>query len=305
MAALLTFTTLCVLSLGENPGVLSLGENPGVCVATECAVPLAECLVNTVCRTWEGCVTGCGLGAALPCQIRCADLYHPTDATAAKIDAFSECAITNNHCVPQSGNASDCSPPANAASLPAFDAATLASVTNGTSTWFVTRGHNPLFDCFDCQVHNFSRIGGGGIGAAELSAPKTLKGDLAYLVKKDLACNSTEAAPCAYLPRLVHQSWAVDGANSAHLINHNNTAAEMHYADDWYVLASAPEKYVLVYYCGCNDAQCGYGGAVLYTKDSAGALSDADRAVLAAALVAADVGFTFDSMCAPNNVACS
>ena len=32
---------------------------PGVCVATKCAVPLAECEINTVCRTWEGCITGC------------------------------------------------------------------------------------------------------------------------------------------------------------------------------------------------------------------------------------------------------
>jgi len=41
------------------PGVLAFGENPGVCVATKCAVPLAECEINTVCRTWEGCITGC------------------------------------------------------------------------------------------------------------------------------------------------------------------------------------------------------------------------------------------------------
>ena len=36
--------------------------------------------------------------------------------------------------------------------------------------------------------------------------------------------------------------------------------------DDWYVLASRPNVYTLIYYCGCNDACCGYAGAVLYTR---------------------------------------
>lgn len=287
------------------PGVLALGENPGVCVATKCTVPLAECEINTVCRTWEGCVTGCTGVDPLPCQIRCADLYHPTDATAAAIDKFSECAISTNHCVAQTGSASDCKPPANAGSLPAFDQATLASVAGGNSTWFVTRGHNPLFDCFDCQVHTFSMVPQPPPPAGDPAA-KTLFGDLAYLVKKDLGCNSTAAAPCPYLPRLVHQGWRADAGSSAHLINSNNSLAEMHYSDDWYVLASRDDTYVLVYYCGCNDANCGYGGAVLYTRDpDARALADGDKAALAAALVAADVGFTFDSMCTPNNIACS
>jgi len=40
----------------------------------------------------------------------------------------------------------------------------------------------------------------------------------------------------------------------------------MHYMDDWYVLASRPNVYALIYYCGCNDACCGYAGAVLYTR---------------------------------------
>ena len=78
------------------------------------------------------------------------------------------------------------------------------------------------------QVHNFSHVD---------NVPKPLRGDLGYLVKKDLKCNSTKAAPCDYLPRLVRQSWEVDYFLSAHLINYNNTAAEMHYADDWYVVS--------------------------------------------------------------------
>lgn len=40
----------------------------------------------------------------------------------------------------------------------------------------------------------------------------------------------------------------------------------MHYMDDWYVLAARVNVYTLIYYCGCNDACCGYAGAVLYTR---------------------------------------
>jgi len=79
----------------------------------------------------------------------------------------------------------------------------------------------------------------------------------------------------------------------------------MHYADDWYVLSSKQNTYVLVYYCGCNDAACGYGGAVLYTRDPKGWLSKEDKATITKAVADADVDFTFDSMCTPSNLACT
>lgn len=41
----------------------------------------------------------------------------------------------------------------------------------------------------------------------------------------------------------------------------------MHYKDDWYVIDSEPDDFVLVYYKGSNDAWDGYGGSFLYTRD--------------------------------------
>jgi violaxanthin de-epoxidase len=41
------------------------------------------------------------------------------------------------------------------------------------------------------------------------------------------------------------------------------------YEDDWYILASKPDEYVLVYYRGQNDAWKGYGGATVYTRSRA------------------------------------
>lgn len=40
----------------------------------------------------------------------------------------------------------------------------------------------------------------------------------------------------------------------------------LHYTDDWYILASKPDQYVVIYYRGNNDAWKGYGGATVYTR---------------------------------------
>ncbi|CAK9007305.1 Violaxanthin de-epoxidase [Durusdinium trenchii] len=206
---------------------------------------LSWCLADAVCRRWIVCTPRCAQDD-LPCQIRCGDLYKPTDASAERIDDFSECSISEHHCVAQ--RKLHCQRPER---LPAGP----LELQSLTGTWYITKGWNKLFDCFDCQVHHFSLQGG----------PKPLQGDLKYSVKKDLNCTGT-VSHCEYLPREVHQSFAQDPANPMHLINHNNSAKEMHYMDDWYVLAARPDVYSLIYYCGCNDAVCGYAGSVLYTR---------------------------------------
>ena len=53
-------------------------------------------------------------------------------------------------------------------------------------------------------------------------------------------------------------------ANPAVLWNHDNEY--LHYNDDWYILASKPDEYLLIYYKGNNDAWKGYGGATVYTR---------------------------------------
>jgi violaxanthin de-epoxidase len=42
----------------------------------------------------------------------------------------------------------------------------------------------------------------------------------------------------------------------------------LNYTDDWYILASKPDEYVVIYYRGNNDAWKGYGGATVYTRYS-------------------------------------
>lgn len=266
----------------------TLGTNPGACVVEHCALQLAECEADRVCRTWSACTQGCG--DDLTCQIRCGDLYKPTDATADKIVAFSECVISEHQCVPQVKQ--QCPLPHSLPTLQPFDLQSMVSGENNGS-WYITRGWNELFDCFDCQHHQF---------VLNTSSVKPLQGALKYDVKVNLSCTEN----CSYLPREVFQSFSQVPNETYHLQNHNNTLAEMHYADDWYVLASS-ENFVAVYYCGCNDAECGYSGFFVYTNtDNFDALPHEDVEALRSAVTAAGIqNFTFDGLCAPSYASCS
>ena len=53
-------------------------------------------------------------------------------------------------------------------------------------------------------------------------------------------------------------------ANPAILYNGGNDY--LHYEDTWYILASKPNEYVVIYYIGNNDAWKGYGGGTVYTR---------------------------------------
>lgn len=67
-----------------------------------------------------------------------------------------------------------------------------------------------------------------------------------------------------FSPRSVIQTFKQCPNQKALLLNHDNDY--LHYTDDWYILASKPDAYVVVYYRGANDAWKGYGGAVVYTR---------------------------------------
>lgn len=65
---------------------------------------------------------------------------------------------------------------------------------------------------------------------------------------------------------LLHaQMFNQDPDRPAVLYNHDNEY--LHYQDDWYIIASKPDSYAVVYYKGSNDAWDGYGGAVVYTRE--------------------------------------
>ena len=123
------------------------------CVLEHCAKELAQCEIDSVCRAWSNCNRPCASikdpVEATNCQIRCGDLYKPTNSSSAKIDAFSECVISEHHCVKQTQT--KCPLPASPSVVSSFSLR-----TDLIGVWYITRGLNPRFDCFDCQVHNFT-----------------------------------------------------------------------------------------------------------------------------------------------------
>lgn len=70
-------------------------------------------------------------GRGLPLRIRCGDLYKPTDASAERIDDFSECSISEHHCVAQ--RKLHCQRPER---LPAGP----LELQSLTGTWYITKG---------------------------------------------------------------------------------------------------------------------------------------------------------------------
>lgn len=252
------------------------------CVLEHCGLQLAECEANRVCRTWSNCCRNCNIKDT-DCQIRCGDLYKPTNESSEKIVSFSECTISEHHCIPQTTK--KCYKPREDSLVKNF------SLSDMVGKWYITRGLNKLFDCFDCQVHTFRYN-------PKTSQVKPLVGDLKYNVKVDLNCS----ANCTYLPRQVFQNFSQDKQIPGHLMNHNNSLAEMHYNDDWYILYASSSA-VLVYYCGCNDASCGYSGAVLYSRQPS--LPPEDESFIRDSIRKSNIPqFTFDDMCIPANTFC-
>lgn len=118
---------------------------------------------------------------------------------------------------------------------------------------YITAGQNKLFDIFPCQVHFFSS-----------SRPGTFIGKLNWRI---------EEPDGEFFTRDAVQRFVQDDKQPGFLLNHDNEY--LHYQDDWYILDyeydNNPDKippFAVVYYRGSNDAWDGYGGMVIYTRDS-------------------------------------
>ena len=151
--------------------------------------------------------------------------------------------MSDKKCVPQRVDKDAFPVPPDCAQDAGFDLAGF------TGRWFITAGLNPLFDTFDCQAHFFAS-----------PDPARLVARINWRIPAGVGAGG---AP-DFAERSTVQTFVQDPANKAHLLNHGNEY--LHYEDDWYILASKPDSYVLVYYIGNNDAWRGYGGAVLYTR---------------------------------------
>ncbi|CAM9476966.1 unnamed protein product [Scytosiphon promiscuus] len=207
----------------------------GLCLLSECRGELASCLLNPKCFANIICLQTCnGRPDEGYCQIRCGDLFENE-----AVGKFNACAVSKKNCVKQRQDDGSWPVPPIESQAKAFNPKMMEG------QWYISAGLNPAFDTFDCQVHFFNS-----------PKPGKLVGKLNWRIKEPDG---------EFFTRDVVQKFQQDPENPAHLVNKDNDY--LHYRDDWYVLDSEPNSFVLVVYRGSNDAWDGYGGGTLYTKD--------------------------------------
>eukprot|EP00970_Alexandrium_tamarense_P000931 scaffold106_cov209-Alexandrium_tamarense.AAC.12 len=251
LALTLSFSAITSPISGPNGDVLSSipsanaadGAKIGLCLLKKCRVPLAKCITNPNCLANVICINSCnGKEDETGCQINCGNVFE-NDV----VGEFNKCAVTDMTCVPQKKDDGSYPVPSKDVLVQSFD----TKLWNGR--WFITAGQNKLFDTFPCQVHFFTE-----------TAPGKFVGKLNWRI---------EEPDGEFFTRDAVQEFVQDPNNPAHLINHDNEY--LHYQDDWYIVDYAADDnkegvppFAFVYYRGENDAWIGYGGAVVYTRDS-------------------------------------
>mmetsp|Transcript_46204 Transcript_46204/g.128860 ORF Transcript_46204/g.128860 Transcript_46204/m.128860 type:complete len:458 (-) Transcript_46204:191-1564(-) len=222
------------LMMSPAPALSADGAAIGKCLLKSCQLELAKCVTNPKCAANLLCIQTCnGRADEAACQIGCGDLFE-NDV----VGEFNACAVSQKSCVPQrQDDGSYPFPP-----LESIDQK--FSTKNFEGRWYISAGLNKVFDTFPCQVHFFTSPQEG-----------VLYGKLNWrIVEPDGEFFTKNAV----------QRFVQDPKNPGILYNHDNEY--LHYKDDWYILDS-DKDFFLVYYRGSNDAWDGYGGAFLYTRE--------------------------------------
>lgn len=269
-------SALVVFSSVVAPPPASLADTDGAAIG-QCLLTnkitqpaLAKCVGNPTCAANLLCIQTCtGRDDEADCQIACGDKF-----ANSVTEQFTKAAVSDSKCVPQRPDDGSWPVPKTSALVDTFKTSDLAG------DWYISAGLNRDFDTFDCQLHKFKASAG------------KLVGDLQWRIKDPIAGT-------AFVTRTTVQEFVQDKEFPGILYNHDNEF--LNYQDDWYILGHRPQKYVVVYYRGSNDAWDGYGGAVVYSRDAAFPKeysAEVDQALSKVGLKFADFELT-DNTCKP------
>ena len=118
------------------------------CVKRHCTDQIKACLGDGTCVSDLGCAAGCVQDSM--CTFNCSETY----ATPV-YDSMMSCMLVDHQCVslppPDSYNNATCRDPTDLA-LPIDD-----DTLNGD--WYVVKGYNPTYDCFECAKQSFKTEG--------------------------------------------------------------------------------------------------------------------------------------------------
>eukprot|EP00980_Cylindrotheca_fusiformis_P006961 scaffold1469_cov119-Cylindrotheca_fusiformis.AAC.5 len=263
--ASLVALSLSMAPLSPAPAMAADSAAIVSCLFSKCQLPLAKCVANPKCLANVICINTCnGKDDEIGCQIKCGDLFENE-----VVGEFNKCVVSDMNCVEQKPDDGSYPVPDPSILVNKFD----TKLWNGK--WYITAGQNKLFDTFPCQVHFFTE-----------TSPGTFYGKLNWRV---------EEPDGEFFTRDALQQFVQDPKEPAHLYNHDNEY--LHYKDDWYIVdfeyddnKDGVPPFAFVYYRGSNDAWDGYGGVVVYTRDS-----KMPESIIPRLRVAAEkVGFDFD-----------
>ncbi|KAL2227835.1 UNVERIFIED_CONTAM: Violaxanthin de-epoxidase, chloroplastic [Sesamum indicum] len=218
-AAILVTLTLMIVPTADAVDALKTCA----CLLKECRLELAKCIANPSCAANIACLQTCNNRPdETECQIKCGDLFENS-----VVDEFNDCAVSRKKCVPRKSDLGEFPAPDPTVLVQNFD------INNFNGKWYITRGLNPTFDTFDCQLHEFH------------TESNKLVGNISWRIKTPDTGFFTRSTD--------------DGFGSILYL-------AMELIKDFQMIRA--DDYIFVYYRGRNDAWDGYGGAVVYTRSA-------------------------------------
>jgi hypothetical protein len=197
------------------------------CLLFHCGAQTIACSTTSPCKDCLSCVQKCPAGNQT-CTIVCTETYGDS-----KFDALSSCMVQNKCIKPSPGQ--PCPAPVSSSLKPAV------TLSHLEGTWYVLKGLNPAYDCYDQQTMSFSFDGSNWGYVYNMSSPKF----------RSIDCNISAIAGHAGEFTVSYEEHGIQGT------------------DHWYVVSdftSGGTEFAIVYYCGANPMWSQYQGAVVISK---------------------------------------
>eukprot|EP00475_Leptophrys_vorax_P001118 TRINITY_DN1057_c0_g1_i1.p1 TRINITY_DN1057_c0_g1~~TRINITY_DN1057_c0_g1_i1.p1 ORF type:complete len:262 (-),score=64.41 TRINITY_DN1057_c0_g1_i1:38-823(-) len=256
MKLLLLQTTFAFLCIGVLTQV-AYSQDIG-CLLVHCGSQVITCSVTSPCKDCLSCVQKCGSGNQT-CTIICTETYGDD-----KFDALSSCMIENKCITP--------SPAQNCPVPPSSSIKTAVTLNHLDGTWYVLKGLNPAYDCYDEQTMSFHFDGTNWGYVYNMSSPKF----------RSINCNISSVAAAPGQFTVSYEEHGIVGT------------------DHWYVVSdftNGGSEFAIVYYCGSNPMWTKYQGAVVISKTKLTSISSDVQQALNKDLAVAASSLSLDKFC--------
>lgn len=248
-------------------------SNPNVlCMMEHCRSQATACLRDSSCRDNMICMTKCGL-TNHSCMYRCMNTYDD-----AVFDNMMKCMVGDHHCMELEppDPSFRCSPPAQV--LKNF---TLSQLKG---TWYIVRGLNPDYDCFDCAISTYSPV------------PNSHNYTLS--AKYDVVMLNGSIRHRVAVQQTQQRNSSIGG-----LLENTDTLMGLTMYEKWQVLDYSPTgSYMVSYYCGHMSSNWWYEGSLVYSRTPT--LGTADLARVSK-IISDYMGRSIDKFCSPKTTSCT